>query len=122
MLIRRMQLIWKPLEEKLGKRRCVGFMYMGRMNGVNLYKHGMSRTYLNLDDLGQCYVWTGNSHYERVDFATELAKLEAALARIGETLESVYDEAYMAKKDAALKKAGFSVTRLEVKPETMSVN
>jgi hypothetical protein len=49
-----MQPIWKPLEEKLGKGRCVGFMYMGRMNGVNLYKHGMSRTYLNLDDLGQC--------------------------------------------------------------------
>ena len=51
-----MQPIWKPLEEKLGRERCGGFMYMGRVNGINLYKHGMARMYVNLDDSGQCYV------------------------------------------------------------------
>ena len=117
-----MQPIWKPLEEKLGRERCGGFMYMGRVNGINLYKHGMARMYLNLDDSGQCYVRTGNSRYERADFTPQLAKLEAALAHIGETLESVYDETYMARKDAALRKAGFSVTRFEIEPENMSMN
>jgi len=40
---------WKPLEMKVGPARCVGFMFMGRVNGINLYKHGITRTYLNLD-------------------------------------------------------------------------
>jgi hypothetical protein len=39
----------KPLEMKVGPARCVGFMFMGRVNGINLYKHGITRTYLNLD-------------------------------------------------------------------------
>lgn len=47
---------WKPLVAKLGKKRCVGFMFMGRVNGINLYKHGITRMYLNLDDSGECYV------------------------------------------------------------------
>jgi len=46
---------WQPLIEKLGQERCVGFMYMARINGINLYKHGISRTYLNLDDSGECF-------------------------------------------------------------------
>jgi len=25
------------------------------MNGINLYKHGIARMYLNLDDSGRCY-------------------------------------------------------------------
>ena len=35
---------WKPLENRLGAARCAGFMFMGRMNGINLYKHGISRS------------------------------------------------------------------------------
>ena len=37
----------KPLESRLGRERCVGFMYMGGINGINLYKHGITHTYLN---------------------------------------------------------------------------
>ena len=51
-----MEVDWKPLEKVLGKARCAGFMFMGRVNGINLYKHGISRSYLNLDDDGNCYV------------------------------------------------------------------
>lgn len=50
---------WKPLETKLGPQRCAGFMYMGRVNGINLYKHGIARMYLNLDDSGACYAEVG---------------------------------------------------------------
>ena len=46
---------WKPLENRLGAARCGGFMFMGRVNGINLYKHGISRSYLYLDDDGNCY-------------------------------------------------------------------
>ncbi len=113
---------WKPLEEKLGRNRCAGFMYMGRINGVNLYKHGIARMYLNLDDSGQCYVNLGNSRLGKADFAAELDKLEAALAQLGETLESIYDDSYVARKREALQKAGIPLVRIEIEPEEFSVN
>ena len=47
---------WKPLEDKLGDR-CQEFMFMGRVGSVNLYKHILTRRYLNLDDSGNCYVY-----------------------------------------------------------------
>lgn len=37
---------WKPLVDKLGEERCVGFMFMGRVNAVNLYKSSIARMYL----------------------------------------------------------------------------
>lgn len=113
---------WKPLEERLGPHRCAGFMYMGRANGINLYKHGIARMYLNLDDSGKCYLDGGNGNYESADFALELAKLEASLAELGETLESVYDDSYKARKEQALREAGISILRIEVDPENKSVN
>jgi len=112
---------WQPLENRLGRVRCVGFMYMGRVNGINGYKHGIARRYLFLDDQGRCYVQR-ESRYQPADFATELAKLEAALKQLGETLESVYDEAYIARKDAALRRAGIGIVRLQVEPQDTSVN
>jgi hypothetical protein len=113
---------WKPLEEKLGPHRCAGFMYMGRANEVNLYKHGIARMYLNLDDSGECYVYQGHATYVTADFALELAKLEASLAELGETMESVYDDSYKARKEKALQEAGISLLRIEVEPENRSVN
>ena len=112
---------WQPLIEKLGQERCVGFMYMARINGINLYKHGISRTYLNLDDLGQCFRYR-NARFEKVDFAAELAKLEASLAELGETLKSVYDESYIARKEAALREAGIPLLRVEIEPEDRSIH
>jgi hypothetical protein len=112
---------WQPLENRLGCARCVGFMYMGRTNGINAYKHGIARRYFFLDDHGRCYVQR-ESRYEPADFATELAKLEAALKQLGETLESVYDEAYIARKDAALRRAGIGIVRLQVEPQETTVN
>lgn len=113
---------WNPLEAKLGPEHCVGFMYMGRLNGINLYKHGIARMSLNLDDAGACYVDRGNGNYEIADFAIELGKIEAALAELGESLESVYDDAYKARKEKALREAGISLLRIEVEPENRSLN
>ena len=112
---------WQPLIEKLGQERCVGFMYMARINAINLYKHGISRTYLNLDDSGQCFRYR-NSRFEKVDFVAELAKLEASLAELGETLQSVYDEAYIARKEEALREAGVPLVRVGIEPEDLSIH
>lgn len=113
---------WKPLEERLGKKCCAGFMFMGRTNGINLYKHGMARVYLNLDDSGDCYVSDGNGRFHRADFSSELAKLEKALRELGETLESVYDEFYIAQKRETLEMAGISMVRIEIEPKDESIN
>jgi len=60
--------------------------------------------------------------FERAEFANELTKLEAALAELGETLESVYDEAYIAHKRDTLRKAGIPLERIEIQPEDLSIN
>src|SRR6266700_81546 len=117
-----MDAVHSPQEHELGKKRCAGFMFMGRVNGINLYKHGITRIHLNLDDLGRCYVCRGNSVYERAEFASELAKLEAALARVGESLKSTYDDCYIARKREALKKAGIFLLHVEIEPQDMSIN
>lgn len=109
---------WKPLIAKLGEKRCAGLMFMGRVNGINLYTHGIARMYLNLDDSGQCYVGCEKGRFEKADFASELAKLEGVLAELGETLESVYDEAYIAGKEDALRRAGLPLRRIESNPRT----
>jgi len=99
----------------------VGFMDMARINGIHLYKHGISRTYLNLDDSGECFKYR-NARFEKADFAAELAKLEASLAELGETLLSVYDEAYIARKEKALREAGIPLLRVEIEPEDRSIH
>lgn len=113
---------WKPLKDKLGEERCAGFMYMGRVNGINLYKHGIARIYLDLGDRGKCYVCRERWCFEKADFNARLARLEAALAELGETLESVYDESYIARKKQALGVAGISHERVEIQPEDLSIN
>jgi len=52
----------------------------------------------------------------------ELAKLEASLAELGETLRSVYDETYIAEKAEALRKAGIPLLRVEIEPEDRSIH
>ena len=86
------------------------------------YKHGIARMYLNLDDLGQCNVTCANGGFEKADFSSELANLERALAELGETLESLYDEAYIARKEDALRRAGIPLERIEIQPEDQSLN
>jgi len=117
-----MEANWKPLEMKVGRARSVGFMFMGRVNGINLYKHGITRTYLNLDAAGNCYVFRGKGTFEPADFSQELKKLEATLAEQGETLRSVYDDAYIARKTRALASSGIPTLRFKLEPREIILN
>lgn len=51
--------------------------------------------------------------YEERRFEAEPAKLVAALAEIGESLESPYDDEYIARKRAALENAGIRLLRFK---------
>ena len=107
---------WKPLEECLGSTRCAGFMFMGRVNGINQYKHGISRQYLFLDDEGRAYEAAGRNGFREIPVQEAIARVEAPLQEMGETLETPYDSAYIRRKDAALREAGFDVLRIRIVP------
>ena len=113
---------WKPLEEKLGRTRCVGFMFMGRVNGVNQYKHGISRTYLNLDDAGNCYVRTESGGYIPAEWGKELAQLEACLAALGASLVTPYDEEFIARKRKALQQDGIRLRTIQVELQDVKIH
>ena len=117
-----MEANWKPLETRLGRERCVGFMYMGRVNGINLYKHGITRTYLNLDDEGNCYNADCSGCYSPVDFWFELNKLEETLKGLHATLETPYDDIFIARKQAKLRQHGVSLLAVQIEPQEMKVH
>lgn len=117
-----MQPNWKPLEKILGRVRCAGFMFMGKANGVYLYKHGITRSYLNLDDDGNCYVTEERGCYLKADLNQELAKLEDCLKSLGATLETAYDESFIAQKRQALRQEGISLLTLQVEPDEVTIH
>ena len=114
-----MEANWKPLEMKLGAGRCAGFMFMGCLNRINQYKHGLSRRYLFLDDDGRAYEAAGRNEFREIPFDEALARVEGPLKELGETLETSYDDAYVNRKDAALRAAGIEVLRIRIVPEDM---
>lgn len=113
---------WKPLENRLGAARCRGFMFMGRVNGITLYKHGISRSYLNLDDDGNCFIAGKLGCYLATDFDQELSKLEECLKSLGATLETSYDERFIARKREALGQQGISLLTIQVEPDEVSIH
>jgi hypothetical protein len=108
---------WKPLETKLGAPRCAGFMFMGRLNGINQYKHGLSRRYLFLDDEGRAYETARRDEFREISFDEALARVEEPLKELGETLETSYDDAYVNRKEVALRAAGIEGLRIRIVPE-----
>jgi hypothetical protein len=113
---------WKPLEAKLGASRCVGFMYMGSVNGKHVYKHGITRGYLYLDDNGHCFTRVGRGGFEEADWDRELAKMENDLRALGATLETPYDDAFIAGKRRALLEAGVRLVSVEIVPEDRTIH
>lgn len=96
-------------------------MFMGRVNGINRYKHGITRTYLNLDDEGNCYLPGGLGTYVPAEWHAELCKLEARLAALGSTLTKSYDEDFIAEKRKVLQRQGISLLTVTVDPHETNV-
>ena len=46
-----------------------------------------------------------------------MARVAAPLVEMGETLETPYDDAYIRRKDEALRAAGIEVVRFRIVPE-----
>jgi hypothetical protein len=116
-----MEANWKPLEAKLGALRCAGFMFMGRLNNINHYKHGISRRYLFLDDEGRAYEPAARNQFREIAFEEALGRVEAPLGVLGATLETPYDAAFIRRKAEVLKEAGTETLRILVEPEDRTV-
>ena len=91
-------------------------MFMGRANGINLYKHGITRTYLYLDDDGNCYAAGKGGCYLPADFEQELSKLERLLKGLATTLETSYDENFISQKRETLRQHGVTLLTIQVEP------
>ncbi|MBY0502766.1 MAG: hypothetical protein K2X03_02575 [Bryobacteraceae bacterium] len=90
---------------------------MGRLNGINQYKHGISRQYLFLDDDGRAYEVAARNEFREIAFEEALAPVETSLREVGATLETAYDDAYIERKTAALEALGIGLLRIQVVPE-----
>lgn len=117
-----MEANWRPLEEKLDPAQCVGFMFMGLLNGVNLYKHGLSRRYLNLGDDGRAYRYLDRGRFAEIPFEQGLSWVVEPLAAMGETLETPYDEDYKARRSACLRVAGWAELRIQVPARNVAIH
>ena len=117
-----MEPVWEPLERRLGKAKCVGFMFMGRLNAVNLYKHGITRTYVYLDDQSNCYKPGKHGSFVPTDWDTELRKLEVGLTALGSNLTTPYAEDFIAQKRTALLKQGISLLTITVDPQETNIH
>jgi len=87
----------------------------GGSNGINQYKHGISRRYLFLDDDGVAYERV-HGGFRRIAMSEAMTRIEEPLREIGETLETPYDSEYIRRKDAAVRAAGFKVLRFKIDP------
>jgi hypothetical protein len=103
---------WKPLEAVLPAEWCGGFMWMNRVvdKGVviELYKHGITRLYLNLDADGGAHGWTG-SGYEPMPLEEAVDRAFDGIEEMGWDRTTVYDDEVRAEKYRAPREAGWMV-------------
>jgi hypothetical protein len=132
--------VWTPLEALLPMEWCGGFMFMGapevgiynagtikrdatgapdftscpRMR-MFLYKHGITRRYLNIGEDLNCYEYrsalcdVGDPIYSLLPTEVAIARPFADLAELGATRTTVYNDDYIAARNARLVAAGFRV-------------
>ena len=56
---------WRPLERALPSEFCEDFMFMGKVGDIVLYKHRITRRYLNIDAAtGKFYRYTHDEYVE----------------------------------------------------------
>ncbi len=103
---------WGPLEGALPREWCGGFMWMRRTQQegttIELYKHGITRRYLNLSAGGSAYRYTG-SRYVSIDVDEALEEVFDGLEEMGWARETAYDDEFVARKYATFRELGWTV-------------
>lgn len=112
---------WEPLEAAVSMEWCGGFMWMNRVVSggvvIELYKHGITRRYLNLDADGGAHRWTGTG-YEPISLEEAIDHAFAGLEGMGWDRTTKYDDAFKAEKYRSLREAGWTVIHAGSESET----
>ena len=103
---------WGPLHVVLPMEWCDGFMWMYRVEQddavIELYKHGITRRYLNLDQTNRAYRYTEDG-YVQTPVALAVESVFDGIEEMGWTRETRYDEEFVAEKHRLLAEAGWTV-------------
>lgn len=103
---------WEPLHVVLPIEWCDGFMWMFRVEegdvAIEMYKHGITRRYLMLDQHNRAYRYTGESHVQ-IPVALAVEWVFEGIEEMGWTRETAYDEEFVAEKHRQLREAGWTV-------------
>lgn len=103
---------WDPLHVVLPLEWCDGFMWMYRLQEgdavIEMYKHGITRRYLMLDQHNRAYRYTGDSHVQ-IPVALAVERVFAGIEEMGWTRETTYDEEFVAEKHRQFREAGWTV-------------
>jgi len=103
---------WDPLHVVLPLDWCDGFMWMFRVEEddavIEMYKHGITRRYLMLDQFNRAYFYTGDGH-ARIPVAVAVEHVFDGIEEMGWTRETAYNEEFVAEKHRQLREAGWTV-------------
>ena len=58
---------WRTLESAMPPEFCEDFMFMGKAGGIVLYKHRLTRRYLNIDAVTGKFYRYSNDEYVEID-------------------------------------------------------
>ncbi len=103
---------WGPLEAAIPREWCGGFMWMNRTSfegtTIELYKHGITRRYLNLDHDGGAWRYV-HPRFEPVPLPEAVDDVFRGLEATGYDRTTVYDDEFIRRKHAELRAAGWTV-------------
>ena len=101
---------WGPLESVLPYEECGGFMFMGYVGEVRMYKHGFTRRYLNLDPEGNAYGYLAKSNsYIKIPLWLAIDQVFEGLEEFGVRRCTPYSDEERLKRQVAMEKAGWTV-------------
>jgi hypothetical protein len=103
---------WDPLHVVLPLEWCDGFMWMYRLQEgdavIEMYKHGITRRYLMLDQHNRAYRYAGDGHLQ-IPVAVAVERVFEGIEEMGWTRETAYDEEFVAEKHRQFREAGWTV-------------
>lgn len=104
---------WAPLEKVLPYEECGGFMFMGYVGEIRMYKHGFTRRYLNLDPEGNAYGYIAKTNgYVRLPLDMAIDEVFWGIEECGVRRSTPYSDEEQAKRQKAMEEAGWTVIRM----------
>ncbi|MBA2725518.1 MAG: hypothetical protein H0U53_05975 [Actinobacteria bacterium] len=101
---------WGPLERVLPYEECGGFMFMGYVGEIRMYKHGFTRRYLNLDPQGNAYGYLAKTNnYIKIPLELAIDEVFATLKHLGVERTTPFSEEEQLKRRKAMEAAGWTV-------------